>query len=111
VDESGTPNEVSGADKYDPLHRRRRFSWKVFLVAAVIVGGAVFFRHHISDTGFGIAMAVCAVVAIAIAAPSAFSESWLSESMPEVAKALNMDADTSETTQATARKSNETDAV
>jgi hypothetical protein len=111
MDESQTPKEVSGADQFDPLHRRRRFSWRVFLVAAVTIVGTLVLRQNFSDIGFGIATAVCAIVAIAIAAPSAYSESWLSETMPEVAKALNTESDASGASEDPSQKSNESDAV
>jgi hypothetical protein len=103
---SKNPQEISGADQFDPLNPRRQFSWKVFFVAGAIIMGTFLLSNEFSDVGFGIAMAVCGVVAIAIAAPSAFSERWFSDSMPDVATML----DSGEAASSKTAKSNESDA-
>jgi hypothetical protein len=100
----------SGADQFDPLHPRRRFSGKVFVVGATIIAAAYLVRDDFSDMGFGIAMAICGVIAIAIAAPSAFSRSWLSETMPDVAKLLDR-TEAASIDEASVTKSKESDAV
>jgi hypothetical protein len=78
------PPKISGSDEYDPLSPKRRFSWRIFVVAAVgIVGLVAIYTviDGIGSLGFGIVMGLCAVVAGAIAAPNAYSESWAKNSM------------------------------
>ncbi len=85
--------EISGADQFDPLHPKRQFSWKIFLVAGAVIVGYFLLREEFSDISYGLAMALCGVVAIGIAAPNAFSSSWFSESMPGVKKVFDKTID------------------
>src|SRR5689334_6095999 len=84
MEEPTQPREIPGSEEFDPLSPKRQFSWKVFIVAGAIIIAAVVLHEGLADAGYGIAMGICAVIAIAIAAPSAFSETWAKDTMPEV---------------------------
>ena len=83
MDERRNAPEPPAADQLDPLNSGRAFFWRVFLVTIAIVGSLFLFRNDLSHLGFGIAIAVCAIAAIALVTSSPYSARWLEEAMPD----------------------------
>ena len=87
MDERRNATDPPAADQFDPLNSGRAFFWRVFAVAVAIVGCLFLFRNDLSHLGFGIAIALCAVAAIALVTSSPYSGRWLAETLPDGAEA------------------------